>query len=284
MRSPHVAGHVCLRHVLAVFVLTAVALVSDGRLTAQQVVPGTNVNMVSGTRFPGGDPYLQRQNEPSGAVSTRNPLHLLAGANDYRTRGPARALRSDARREDERGRLGRAVQVDRRRHRPGRARCCPAIRRTPRRTEWLRPIKATAGGHRSVRARRHQRAVLLRRVWRSIAASNKPSTIFVARYMDLNNREAGDPIAYLDTRLVDSDAGAASSTRPRSPPTSRAPDRPADDQPRRRRRASSTQTIPAGNVYVAYSAFTGIGRDRAVASSCSRGRPTAARPGARRSP
>ena len=46
---------------------------------------GRNVNMVAGITLPGGDPYLQRQNEPSLAVSSRNPLHLLAGANDYRT-------------------------------------------------------------------------------------------------------------------------------------------------------------------------------------------------------
>ena len=30
--------------------------------------PGRNINMVSGTKLPGGDPYLQRQNEPSLAV------------------------------------------------------------------------------------------------------------------------------------------------------------------------------------------------------------------------
>src|SRR5690349_18455291 len=48
-------------------------------------VPGRNVNMVSGTDRVLGDPYLQRQNEPSIAASTRNSLHLLGGANDYRT-------------------------------------------------------------------------------------------------------------------------------------------------------------------------------------------------------
>src|SRR5438132_10802362 len=31
------------------------------------------------------DPFLERQNEPTIAVSTRNAQHILAGANDYRT-------------------------------------------------------------------------------------------------------------------------------------------------------------------------------------------------------
>jgi uncharacterized delta-60 repeat protein len=52
--------------------------------TLEPIIAGRNVNMVAGTQLPDGDPYLQRQNEPSGAVSTRNPLHLLFGCNDSR--------------------------------------------------------------------------------------------------------------------------------------------------------------------------------------------------------
>src|SRR5687768_1156168 len=72
---------------LVLAILAAVCITTGGRLSAQQPPPvaSSNINMVSGKTFPDGDPYLQRQNEPNGAVSTRNPLHLLAGSNDYRT-------------------------------------------------------------------------------------------------------------------------------------------------------------------------------------------------------
>src|ERR1700738_911212 len=50
---------------------------------AQGPTPGQNVNMVSGTKFPDGDPFLQRQNESSIAVSSRNLCHLVAGGYDY---------------------------------------------------------------------------------------------------------------------------------------------------------------------------------------------------------
>ena len=68
--------------------LLALALTCAGLLAVSataEVIPGRNVNMVSGTDWPLGDPFLQRQNEGSIGVSTRNPLHLLAGGNDYRT-------------------------------------------------------------------------------------------------------------------------------------------------------------------------------------------------------
>ena len=60
---------------------------------AQQTGVGANINIAGGparidpvTKIPTmGDPYLQRQNEPSGACSSRNPLNCLVGTNDYRS-------------------------------------------------------------------------------------------------------------------------------------------------------------------------------------------------------
>ncbi|HYY51945.1 MAG TPA: hypothetical protein VE755_03680, partial [Myxococcales bacterium] len=71
---------------LGCFAASACIAVSFGAQgQAPTPTPGQNVNMVSGRVWPGGDPFEQRQNEPSIAVSSRNALHLLAGANDYRT-------------------------------------------------------------------------------------------------------------------------------------------------------------------------------------------------------
>ena len=72
------------RFVAATFAGIAIAA-TLAQIDVRAQVVGPNVNMVSGTTLPDGDPFLQRQNEPSGAVSSRNPLTLLAGANDYRT-------------------------------------------------------------------------------------------------------------------------------------------------------------------------------------------------------
>ena len=61
----------------------AALALAAGALAAPPVA-GPNVNMVSGTKWPEGDPFLTKQNEPSLAISSRNARHLLAGANDYR--------------------------------------------------------------------------------------------------------------------------------------------------------------------------------------------------------
>ena len=68
-----------------VFLLGLFSYIAETASAQIGVNAGPNINMVSGKTFPDGDPFLQRQNEPSLAVSSRNALHLLGGANDYRT-------------------------------------------------------------------------------------------------------------------------------------------------------------------------------------------------------
>ncbi len=61
-----------------IFGLFCITLIQTVALPLESdLVAGRNVNMVND------DPYLQRQNEPSFDVSSLNPRHLLAGANDY---------------------------------------------------------------------------------------------------------------------------------------------------------------------------------------------------------
>ena len=67
--------------------LLATGISTKSNNTGPALTAGRNVNMTSSKEWPDpeGDVYLQRQNEPSLAVSTLNPLHLLAGANDFRS-------------------------------------------------------------------------------------------------------------------------------------------------------------------------------------------------------
>ncbi len=65
-------------------ILAATLLLALAVPAAAAPVAGPNVNVMSGNKFPDGDPFLTKQNEPSIAVSSRNPQHLLAASNDYR--------------------------------------------------------------------------------------------------------------------------------------------------------------------------------------------------------
>src|SRR2546423_7477655 len=74
-----------MRAISRAAVAFAVAVLGNASVAlAQAPSVGPNVNMVQGTKWPQGDPFLTKQNEPSIAVSSRNARHLMAGANDYR--------------------------------------------------------------------------------------------------------------------------------------------------------------------------------------------------------
>jgi hypothetical protein len=248
--SPQPRAVVCR---LACSLAIAAAL---GAALVQAQIPGRNVNMVSGRTWPDGDPFLQRQNEPSVAASTRNPLHLLAGSNDYRT-------------------------VDL----PG----LPGVEETG--DAWLGLYKSLDGGqrwvstllpgypqdpHRSQSALRDYgtaadpvvRAGTNGLLYYSGLAFNREdngaSAVFVARYIDNNNREGADPIAYLGTNIAASDPGTTGRFLdkpwmavdiPRgNAPTCRIVTPAADPT-----KPAIVQNVPAGPVYVAYTSFTGEG-------------------------
>ena len=102
-------AHVVVR-LLACVALALVPMTA----AAQGLYVGPNVNMVSGKSLPDGDPWLQRQNEPSIAVSTRNACTLFAGANDYRTvdmAGVPGDMPGVPSKHARRRRLARALQV-----------------------------------------------------------------------------------------------------------------------------------------------------------------------------
>ncbi len=247
------ASHLHFNRAVACLLLLITA--GMGPLLAQ--VPGPNVNMVSGTQWPGGDPFLQRQNEPSMAVSSRNPLHMLAGANDYRTvdlpgvSGAAEPT-GDAW-------LGLFKSFD-----GGQTWTSTLIPGYPQDRSLqalLSPIRGLgAGADPSVRAGTNGM------FYYSGLAFNRQdggaSKVFVASYTDDNNLEGGDSIRYLWTTAAESSSGSNFEDKP-----SLAVDIP---------RASSgyciiptlplqnTQIFPAGTVYVAWTEFIG-GADSANA-------------------
>jgi uncharacterized protein YjbI with pentapeptide repeats len=229
------------------FLTFAIALIAP--LTASAQVAGRNVNMVSGTTFPDGDPFLQRQNEPSLAVSTRNPLHLLAGANDYRAVDLAGLVGDDTGdawlgvfKSFDGGNTWRSTLL------PGCPQNIPQCSGSP-----LKGYQAAADS--TVRAGTNGL------FYYSGVAFNRgqggTSAMFVARFIDNNNLEGGDPIQYLSAAVVAQGTAANFVDKPWL----------ATDIPRPGAltcsitTASGTQTFPGGNVYVAYSSFLGLNND-----------------------
>jgi uncharacterized protein YjbI with pentapeptide repeats len=216
------------------------------------VIPGANVNMVSGTQWPDGDPFLQRQNEPSIAVSTRNPLHLLAGANDYRTVDlpglPEGKETGDAW-------LGVFRSVD-----GGGSWKSTLVRGYPQDQESAAVASPLHGYEAAadpvVRAGTHGLFYYSGIVF---DRSLQRSAVFVARFMDVNN-ETVEPIRHIDTVLVAHiDAGEAFIDKPwlevdipRPGAQTRTLLVPQGD-------GTVSQTVQCGNVYMAWAQITGQG-------------------------
>jgi hypothetical protein len=191
-----------VRVLSAAFGLACIAaLVAVAPAAAQ--VAGQNVNMVSGTKWPNGDPFLQRQNEPSMAVSTRNPMHILAGANDYRSVDLEQVLSGGAETGD--AWLGLFKSFDggftwQSTLLPG----CPYAVSQCTDSGALKGtfqaaadpvVRAGTNGMFFYAGLAFDRAT-------SATTASTVSSIFVARYNDLNNNEQIDPITYIDTHIV----------------------------------------------------------------------------------
>ncbi len=235
--------------------LSITLIVAFTAIPAKGQTPGDNVNMVSGTKWPGGDPFLQRQNEPALAVSTRNPGHLLAGANDYRSVDIPNPNATDERGD---AWLGVFKSLD------GGATwgstLLPGYPQDQSATGLASPLHGfSTAADPLVRAGTNG---LFYYSGIAFNRSNNLGEIFVARFMDLNNKENGDasqnldPIQYVNAVVVDSGTSGQFLDKPWI----------AVDVPRGTATCTIqvpqggttlAQTVPAGNVYIVWSRFTG---------------------------
>jgi hypothetical protein len=215
-------------------------------------VAGQSVNMVSGKTLPGGDPYLQRQNEPSLAVSSRNPRHLLAGANDYRTVDipglPDGTETGDSW-------LGLFKSFDG--GETWQSTLIPGFPQDSSPEGTASPLKGyTAAADPIVRAGTHglfyYGGIVFNR-------STNLGLLKVTTFIDLNNKENGnvatarDPIRFAGTVVVDTGTSGQFLDKPWI-----GVDVPrAGALSRTFNLGGTSQTVPCGNVYMAWAKFTG---------------------------
>ena len=238
--------------------LLALTLFFCVNVPANAQVAGPNVNMVSGTQWPTGDPFLQRQNEPSMAVSTRNPLHILAGANDYRTVDLAQELTN----ETGDAWLGLFSSFDggltwQSSLLPG----CPVP--VAQCTGSLQALGYQAAADPVVRAGTNGMFYYAGLAFNR--GTGGLSSVFVSRLMDLNNQENGNPIAFIDTQVVATgnstqflDKPAMAVDIPRSGASTCTFSFPGPNS------TTIHQSFAAGNVFVTYTDFLAATKDNAT--------------------
>ena len=250
-----------VRLLCAIGVLTlSVAAGADG----QQLSVGTNVNMVGGPAalLQGppfkivGDPYLQRQNEPSIGCSSRNPVNCLAAANDYRLVGTPGVndgkVTGDAW-------LGIFWSHDA--GQSWRSSLLPGFPQDTSAEGAASPIMGLgAAADPTVRPGTngllYVSGVAFNRAGESTSNGGKSGSFFVSLYIDDNNtQDAAAPIRYVRTVVVDSGNSGQFLDKPWI----------AVDIPRAGAGTCTIpgaggvadQVVPAGIVYAAYSAFLG---------------------------
>lgn len=165
------------------------------------LVVGRNVNMVSGQTLPNGDPYLQRQNEPSVAASTRNPLHLLAGANDYRTVDIPGSF-DDGETGDAWLGIYKSFDGGER----WQSSLLPGYPQDTSAEGMASPLKGYHAGADPV-VRPGTNGLLYYSGLAFNRGEGGESAIFVSRFIDNNNKENRDPIAYISTSIVAKSSG-----------------------------------------------------------------------------
>jgi HYR domain len=232
--------------------------------SAQQIAVGANINMVGGpaSLSPGppftitGDPYLQRQNEPSMACSSRNPVNCLAAANDYRLVGTPGVQDGKVT-----GDAWLGVFWTHDEGQTWRSTLLPGFPQDTSADGLASPITGLgAAADPTVRAGTngllYVSGIAFNRSNESSSNGGKTGSFFASLYIDDNNTQtAGSPIRYVRTVVIDNGnngqfldkpwiavdiprAGAGTCTIPGS---GGVPD----------------QIVPAGAVYAAYSVFLG---------------------------
>ena len=214
-----------------------------------------------------GDPFLQRQNEPSLALSSRNPCHILAGANDYRA-VDVPGLPGDTETGDAWLGLFKSIDCGQ----TWTSTLLPGYPQDKSAEGLASPLWGLkAGADATVRS---GPAGML--YYSGIAfdrGSKNLGKVFVARFIDRNNKEQGDPFHYIGTAQIESGTAGQFLDKPWI----------AADMPRGGGSCVvNGQTIPAGKVYLTYTSFTGgTNNPRSKIMFSSRHR-TAARRGATR--